>query len=387
MKTRDIKLYGLELLTIVIFFFALFASNILDRMIIAILSFVLCVIVSITIKKKGIVSIYKKQVTIAMVLFALVYVGVFYLLGIYFGFERSKILLSIWSIFKYIIPLSTTIICSELIRHKFLVQKRKVDILATKVDVSAALVYVGMVLVDLVIYTGVYHLDTLDDFLTTLGFVLFSSMSCNLLYNYASVRFGAKPVIAYRLITSLFMYVIPFTPDVYLFFRTFLRMICPYFIYLVLEKQFSNSNFEIALKDRKKSIIETSIVLAVTSLIVALVSCKFTYGILVVGSRSMTGSISVGDAVVYTSKNEASKPVKGDVIIFDKNGTKTVHRVMSVNNCNGEARYYTKGDANSTMDEGYVTDKDIIGVVNFKIKYIGYPTLWVRELFNGDKER
>ena len=383
MKKRDIKLYGLELLIIVIFFFALFASNILDRMVIAVLSLLLFVIVTINLKKKGIISIYDKQVTIAMVMFGLLYVGVFYLLGVHFGFYQSKIVLSMWSIIRYIIPISMTIICSEFIRHKFLVQKRKLDIMGTKIDLSIALTYIGMVLIDLVIYTGVYHLDTLDDFLTALGFVLFSSMSCNLLYNYTSIRFGAKPVIVYRLITSLFVYIIPFTPDVYLFFRTFLRMVYPYLIFVVLEKQFSNSNFEIALKDKKKSIIETSVVLVITSLIVALVSCKFTYGILVVGSRSMTGSINIGDAVVYTSKDRASKPVKGDVIIFDKNGTKMVHRVISVNNYNGQIRYYTKGDANSTMDEGFVTDSNLIGVVNFKIKYIGYPTLWVRELFNG----
>ena len=387
MKNRDIKLYGLEILTIVIFFFALFASNILDRMAVAILSFALFLIVTFSIKKKGIVSIYNKQVTIAMVLFGLVYVGVFYLLGVYFGFYKSKVILSVWSIFKYIIPIGITIICSELIRHKFLVQRRTVNIMGNKVNISLALIYIGMVLVDLVIYTGVYHLDTLDDFLTALGFVLFSSMSCNLLYNYVSIRFGYRSVIVYRLITSLFIYIIPFTPDVYLFFRTFLRMIYPYFIYLVLEKQFSNSNFEIALKDKKKSVIETSVILVVTSLIVALVSCKFTYGILVVGSRSMTGSINIGDAVVYTSRDSTKKPDKGDVVIFDRNGTKMVHRVISATNYNGVTRYYTKGDANSTMDEGYITDKDIIGVVNFKIKYIGYPTLWVRELFSGTKER
>ena len=60
---------------------------------------------------------------------------------------------------------------------------------------------------------------------------------------------------------------------------------------------------------------------------------------------------------------------------------KTIHRVIKVSSVDGEIRYYTKGDANKDADEEYRTNKDIIGVVRLKVKYIGLPTLWLRSLF------
>jgi len=387
MKKRDVKLYILELATTIVFFFALFASNIIGRFGIALLSLFLLVGCSYGLKKKEIVSIYTRQVNIVMILFAFFYIGVFYLLGIYFGFSKSRYMFSLWTVCNYMIPIAIIIITTEIIRHKFLVQKTKLNIRGKKIDLSIGLTFVGMVLVDLVTYTGVYSLSTLEDFLVTLGFVLFSSISCNLLFNYLSIRYGYKSVMIYRLITVLFIYVVPFVPSVYIFFRTFMRMIYPYVIYFTIERQFSNSNFEIAAHDKKRSFIETSVVLVLVCIIVGLVSCKFTFGVLVVGSKSMTGSIDVGDAVVYTSKDGGIKPSKGDVIIFEKDGAKLVHRVVSVQEYNGRIRYYTKGDANSTMDDGYVTGDNLIGVVNFRVKYVGYPTLWLRQLFNNTKER
>jgi positive regulator of sigma E activity len=109
-------------------------------------------------------------------------------MGLYFGFERSKIVLSIWSIFRFIIPLTIIIISSEIIRNIFLSQKLIIGIKSKKVNASLFLTYISMVLVDLLIYTGVYDLNNLDDFLLALGFVLFASLSCNLLFNYISKR-------------------------------------------------------------------------------------------------------------------------------------------------------------------------------------------------------
>jgi signal peptidase len=48
---------------------------------------------------------------------------------------------------------------------------------------------------------------------------------------------------------------------------------------------------------------------------------------------------------------------------------------------NGVTRYYTKGDANEDNDAGFIVDSDIVGVVNYKVPYLGYPTLWMRSLF------
>lgn len=383
MKNSKFKVFVFEFLLIVILFFALFASNIITRQVLSIVMLIYMLITYFCLKKRNIVSIYKKQVTILMLIFALIYLGAFYLTGFYFGFVRAKVLLSMWSIFRFIVPLTIIIISSEIIRTIFLSQNLKIDIKGRKIDVSLTLTYISMVLVDLVIYTGVYDLTNLNDFLVALGFVLFASLSCNLVFNYISSRYGSKGNIVFRLITILYMYIIPVIPNVYIFFRSFFRMIYPYIIYLVLDALYSKNDFAVSYNEKKSNFIWNSVLFVVIVLLIMLISCQFRYGILVVGSRSMTGTLNKGDAVVFENYDQQDI-LNGQVIIFDYNGVQTIHRVIEIKEANGETRYYTKGDANKTEDDDYRTKDEIHGLVKLKVKHIGYPTLWVRDLFTKE---
>ena len=68
--------------------------------------------------------------------------------------------------------------------------------------------------------------------------------------------------------------------------------------------------------------------------------------------------------------------------MFEKDDATIIQRVADIKIINGNTRYYTKGDVNEDLDNGYITDADIIGLVNLKLPYLGYPTLWVRSLFS-----
>ena len=243
MEKDKIRVFILEILLIIFLFFALFALNIFSRKILALSLGIYAIIVSLFLKKRRFPSINKKQVTTLMVVFSMLYIAIFYLLGLYFGFERSKILFSFRTIFDFILPLSIIIISSEWIRGTFLSHKLEIGYKTKKKDLSIVFTYISMVIIDLLIYTEVYNVRVLDDFLTVLGFIFFSSLSCNLLYNYITNRYGIKGVIIFRLITVLFAYIIPIVPDLYIFFRSFLRMLYPYLIYLVFEKMFSKNDY------------------------------------------------------------------------------------------------------------------------------------------------
>ena len=372
MNKDKLKTYTLGLFLVIILFFALFASNIFNRINLSILLVVFTVITTLLLKKRKLLSLYDKQVIIVMFIFAIIYLGLFYIMGIYFGFTVSSVKLSLWSMWNYIVPLAVIVITSEIIRNVFLVQKAKY---------VKPIVFISMVLIDMIIYAGIYDVTSLNGFLTVVGFILFASISCNLLYNYISIRFGNKSIIVYRLITILYIYFIPITPNVYLFFRSLFRMVYPYIIYLLLESTYSKSNFATAYKDKRKSIISISIIVAVMTFIIMLISCQFKYGVLVIGSGSMTGTIDKGDVVFFESY-ENQQIELGQVIIFLSGKTKVIHRVIDIKNVNGQIRYFTKGDANDKMDEGYVTKDNIFGVSLFKIKYIGYPTIWVKDIFS-----
>ena len=88
-----------------------------------------------------------------------------------------------------------------------------------------------------------------------------------------------------------------------------------------------------------------------------------------------------GDVAIYESYDKQPL-VEGQVIVFEQGSSMIVHRVVDIKIINGVARYYTQGDANKDLDAGYITDADIIGLVNLKLPYFGYPTLWIRSLFN-----
>ena len=372
MKRDTIRIYIIEILLFITLCLALFVSNVFNSKILALVLTIFAIITMSLVKKKNLISSYSKQVIILMIGFGVIYLISFYLMGLYFGFYESSTKFSLFTIWNFIIPTTLIIISSELIRDRLLSKKTKT---------SKVLIFVDMVLVDLIVYTGVYDFKNLDDALAIVGYILFASIACNLLYNYICARYGRKSIIIYRLMTVLYVFFIPYVPDVYIFFRSFLRMIYPYIIYLVLEYTYSKTNTISSYKDRTKNVVGTLIVMVLMSLIIALVSCKFEFGILVIGSGSMTGYIDRGDAIVFRQYHQNSVK-EGDVIIFYNGDIKTVHRVINVENVNGEYRYYTKGDANQRADNGYRTKNDIIGVYKLKLKYIGYPTLWLRDIFD-----
>ena len=177
------------------------------------------------------------------------------------------------------------------------------------------------------------------------------------------------------------MYILPIIPDIYLFFQAVFRIMYPYIIYLMVDFAFTTDNFKLALKNQKINTISLIIGIVICISIVLLISCKFKYGIMVIGSSSMTGSINKGDAVFF-EQYRGQELEEGQVIIFYKDNIQTIHRIEDIQILNGETIYYTKGDNNQQKDDGYRLEKDIIGVVKFKLIYIGWPTIWVNEIFN-----
>lgn len=372
MKTDKIKIYVLDFILLAILSFALFVPNIFNKTAIATLFTICAIIAAFTIKKRKLESIHTKKVTMLLIFFAIIYLLVFYLLGIYFGYYKAVFTLGINTIINQIIPMIFIIISGEILRNILLAQNTKENKILT---------FIIMVLLDVIIYYNIYDMNSYEKMLEIIGFTLFASISCNLLYNYISIRYGIKGNIYYRLITILYIYIIPYIPNVYLFFRSILRMIYPYIIYQVLEYTFAKSNMIVAVEDKRKNMISKVIFGIVTMILAMLISCQFKYGILIIGSGSMTGTINKGDAIFYERYQPKDEIKIGQIIIFYKDNVKIVHRVINIKKVNGETRYITKGDANQNEDEKYITNKDIIGIYKFRISYIGYPSIWIRDIF------
>lgn len=382
MKKDKLKLYFTELLLLIALLIAIVVSNSVSYTNSAILLTIFTIIICLLLKKQESKSLYKNQVTWLMAGFAIVYLLLLFAIGfIKNEFLMQPVQFSLVTLVKFIIPVAICVFTSEVIRSRLISQEGTLRFLNFEKDISKALTFINSVLIDILIYVKLYDLSNYDEFLAAIGFVLFASVSCNLLYNYTSKRYGIIGVTIYRLITILYAYIIPVTPDVHIYLKSFFRMIYPYFIYLILERTFSKTDFVVSYTDRRNNFISITTMVVVMALVTMLISCEFRFCILVIGSKSMTGAINMGDAVIYEQYRK-QEIKNGQVIVYDSEGLKMVHRVVDIKNVNGELRYYTKGDANEKVDVGYITKEKIIGVTKARIIWIGYPTIWFRELFS-----
>ena len=85
------------------------------------------------------------------------------------------------------------------------------------------------------------------------------------------------------------------------------------------------------------------------------------------------------EKVLYILYKKYDSLKVGDIIAYEYNKVIIIHRIEKIVFDRGQYYYYTKGDYNKNVDNWYVEEKMIKGIVRYKIPYIGYPTVWINE--------
>ena len=359
--------------TILVFlpFLALFMSQESIRYSLAVLLVPAAAAVWLLIKKRSILSFNRREVLGLMVAIGFLYVSLYFVSGIFFGFGRTGRSFSS-SFFTYIFPLTAIIIAIEIIRTIALAQSNRW---------ITALSYIVCTSSEVLALSKASSVLTFNNFMDVVGLTLFPALTANLLYHFLSRRYGAAPVIAYRSIITLFPYFFARLPQLPDSLYSFAKVVFPILVMLFIGGLYDRKRSYAAVKRNRWNIVVSAVSLVVMISIVMLVSCQFRYGALVVGSESMTGEINKGDVVLYERYDD--QPIlEGQVIVYRSSKILVIHRVVAVNNIDGVTRYYTKGDANENIDAGFVTSSDILGLTNVKIPYVGYPSVWLRSLFS-----
>lgn len=374
MKNDTRKNYIFSIAFFTLTFFNLFVPNTSAQSIILLALVVVSAIISkFYIKGKNINNLNKKTVAILVGVLSIIYVAILYLLGFVYSFYKNPIAFGLTSFFKRVLPYLVLVICSEIIRKVCITREKKIPIFFTTM---------GLILAEITIHLGTYSLINFQEILTLVGYVIFSSISTNLLMNYMIKRYGVIPNILYRVITTVYVYTFPILPDVYLFFQSVYKIIYPYIIYLILDNSFEMNVFRKAKDEKRVNIIFIIFGILVIIGFVMLISCEFRYGLMAIGSSSMATSINKGDAIIYEEYESQNLQI-GDIIVFNKNNVKTIHRIVEIQKKKNEIIYYTKGDNNQNIDDGFVTADDIIGVCKFRIIYIGWPTVLLSEFITN----
>ena len=109
------------------------------------------------------------------------------------------------------------------------------------------------------------------------------------------------------------------------------------------------------------------------------------YGAYVIVSGSMEPLIKVRDAVIIKRSSEDNLKVN-DVVTYRSEdpafyGILVTHRVVNIEDVNGEKIYITKGDHNETIDRTPVKFKQILGKVVMRVPKIGYLKYFLIEYY------
>lgn len=372
---RDKKMvYAFSISIFVVLTLAFFIPKVCTKLTISLVLLPIAIATILVIKKRGILSINKRQVTLLMIVIGAVYLMGYYLTGLHFGYYNATIPFSFLSLLKNILPLISISISIELIRSIMLQQESKL---------ASVFTFLSCFVLDVIIHTNINAFNSFNSFMDFAGLYLVPAVSLNIMYHYLAKHYGCYPNIIYRLFTLLYVYIIPIVPAIDGLLLAVINCVYPLFVFIFIKSLYEKKKKVRPRKSRYIGYAGSAIAVAFMVSIVMLISCQFKFCLLVVGSESMTGEINKGDAIIYERYDDQIIK-EGQVIVFKKDSAIIIHRVVDIKKINNQVRYFTKGDANENIDKGYVLEHQIIGVTNMKISYIGYPTLWLRDIFSNN---
>lgn len=382
MKKSTIKLLLLEFLIIFSFLLNIFVANITSQYIIT--SYILmCVLVTILlVGYEKTRNRLKKDAILNIVTMTVAFQIVIYLSGFFLGFLKNGYSMKLDIILRNIIPIILIIISSEILRYSINQKGRESKIVLI---ISAIL----FCLLDCMISGMNYDLSNRQKIVEFICMVVFPSISKNIFLTYNTTKFGYQSSIIYRFIIELPRYVIPIVPNISKYLESVIYLLLPVIVMIVNIKTLNTDN---TFNDEKESTMVSKISLIifiiVLLLIISLNSGLFKYFAITVGSGSMEKELYVGDIAISekVKEKDVNKLKVGNIIVYKFKNKIIVHRIYKIENKNNEISIITKGDNNKEPDNWIVKESYIIGKVKFKIKYLGYPTVWLNESFAGGKK-
>lgn len=304
------------------------------------------------------------------------YFIIIYLSGLFIGFNKT--IYKIYNISNWannIIPMFLLIIIEELIRYEIIKasnKDKKIIILQTAI----------MIMLEISITYKLYDFSKPNELYEFIGIVIIGNIAKNIYMTIQCINEGYRSNIIYRTIMELYIFIVPIVPALGPYINSILNISIPVILSIVVINSINNKKLESPTSKRHDKIV-TIIILIIGLIIVLLNSGFFKYQILTIGSNSMKPYMSKGDVILIKNlnKEEIKTIKKGDILVFYYNKKIVSHRVYKVIRRGEELYYKTKGDNNSQVDNNIVEAKEIKGIVKYRIKYIGLPSVWLQELF------
>ena len=203
------------------------------------------------------------------------------------------------------------------------------------------------------------------------------------LCSYMTYKISMLPSLIYKLTIKLYVYLLPIIPNLGNYIFSVVDIMLPFVLYSVLNGIIIRYEKEKQQLKKISRIVFTIPLCVLLIVLVILISGIFKYKLIAIASNSMSPTYNRGDAVIY-EKIDAKKLEVGDILAFQKNNIVVTHRIVEIWKKDGEYYFATKGDNNNTIDDFKIAEKNALGKVKTKFKYIGYPTVLVSEIFRKE---
>lgn len=340
----------------------------------------LAVFLKIAIGKSYQKSRIKKEVIQYILIAVIIYILTYMISGLFITFGNNPYFTTVKGFLINLWMFGTVIISKEYIRYRLINNVYEND--KKEIAILVSLIYIIIEIgLNKYVNTKITLLFALKDICQN----LIPLIAKNVLYSYISMKSDWKLASIYELFTKLYLWLSPILPNAPWIMVAIIETTIPTILFFYI--RYANSkNSEIKSRQEIENVNpKNSIPLVVLVILVI----WFTIGVfpvkpIAVASGSMEKELYVGD-VVIVKKCNANDIVNGDIIQYQMKGYTVIHRVIEKKQKNGEYYFTTKGDNNPSEDKESVKEDQVLGKVIFKVKYLGYPAIWLNIIQSNEQ--
>lgn len=305
----------------------------------------------------------------------LAYIITYLISGLFITFGKNPYSRTLIGIITNLWIFAVPIIAKEYIRYKLINNVYEKD--KIKIAVLISTVYI---ILDLGIRRIVTSQITPLFIMEAVAQILLPLIMKNLLYSYTAINSNYVPAIVYELGTNLYLWLSPILPNAPWIMVAIVESVIPLILFLYIRYE-KNKIDRFRTKEKIKNSDPRNIIPLTICVILAI---WFAIGIfpikpVAIASGSMEPELYVGDIAIIKKCN-SNDVEEGDIIEYQMEGYTIIHRIKHKNQKNGQFIFITQGDNNNTEDSKPVTEEQLIGKVIFKIKFLGYPAIWLHNL-------
>ncbi len=329
-------------------------------------------------KKEYIRFSKNRKYFIYLVILSCIHIIIFFYMGFILGFSKSPYKHDILSIGKNIIVQIVPIIGIEVTRC-VVATKNKQNKLALSI------ITIIFFLLELKYNIIIELFSNKEEMFKYTCSTIIPTFSYSILYTYLTLKGSYVLPLIYRISKELPILLLPILPNMDWFATGSMEILFSTIIYGVLKNKYIG-------KRKEKTLTKISFTVAITlsTALVCFMLGFFKYEPIAILSNSMYPEFSRGDVLIFKKLNneEELKEIPENAIIIYSIGEQNIaHRVIKKKKKNDIVWYQTKGDNNNVPDTNLVKIEQIKGVYEFRIKYIGFPSVWLYSYFNNENNK